>query len=96
MIEKIDIIEQVIYKYNDRFQLIGELPLTSDYDSFINTFSNGQDLLTVNITQPIKRVMRFYKIDMGIPESFDELDYSVMDESQQNSVDEFIELIKNS
>lgn len=96
MIEKIDIIGQIIYKYDNRFQLVGQLMVTSEYDSFINTFSNNQDLLTVNITQPIKRVMRFYKIDMGIPESFDELDYSVMNQNQQNSVDEFIELIKNS
>lgn len=96
MIEKIDIIGQTIYKYDNRFQLVGELVLTSEYDSFINTFSNGQDLLTVNISQPIKRVMRFYKIDMGIPESFDEIDYLVMDDNQKNSVDEFIELIKNN
>jgi hypothetical protein len=96
MIEKIDIIEQVIYKYDDQFQPIGETPLTSDYDAFINEFSDTQDLLTINISQPIKRIMKFYSINMGVPTSFDEIDYENMTDNQKIIVDDFIELIKNA
>ena len=95
MLEKIDIIGQVIYMYDKRFQSLGETPLTSEYDAFINEFSDTQDVLTVNISQPLKRIMKFYSIEMAIPKSFEELDYSEMTDEQKVILDNFITQIEN-
>ena len=53
MIEKIDIIGEQIFTYDENFNAIKTLPLISDYDVFIKEFSNTQNLLTVNISKPI-------------------------------------------
>ena len=90
MIEKIDIIGQVIYRYNDLQEQQESTPLTSEYDTFINEFSDTQDLLSINVSQPIKRIMKFYEIKEGIPNSFEELDYLEMTEPQQVILDNFI------
>jgi len=90
MIEKIDIVGQVIYRYNDLQEQQESIPLTSEYDTFINEFSDTQDLLSINVSQPIKRIMKFYEIKEGIPNSFEELDYLEMTEPQQVILDNFI------
>jgi len=90
MTEKIDIIGQVIYRYNDLQEQQESTPLTSEYDTFINEFSDTQDLLSINVSQPIKRIMKFYEIKEGIPNSFEELDYLEMTAPQQVILDNFI------
>jgi len=90
MIEKIDIVGQVIYRYNDLQEQQESIPLTSEYDTFINEFSDTQDLLSINVSQPIKRIMKFYEIKEGIPNSFEELDYLEMTAPQQLILDNFI------
>ena len=90
MIEKIDIVGQVIYRYTDLQEQQESIPLTSEYDTFINEFSDTQDLLSINVSQPIKRIMKFYEIKEGIPNSFEELDYLDMTSAQKVILDNFI------
>jgi len=90
MTEKIDIVGQVIYKYNELQEQQTSTPLTSEYDTFINEFSDTQDLLSINVSQPIKRIMKFYAIKEGIPNSFEELDYLDMTSAQKVILDNFI------
>lgn len=59
-------------------------------DTFKLTFMDTQDLLTINVSQPLKRIVKFYNIQMGIPESFDELDYNLMTAEQKTILDNFI------
>lgn len=95
-VTKIDIIEQDIFCYNEDNGTIVVYPLTSAYDDFMNAFSDTQDLLTVNITVPIPRVMKFYKIENSIPESFIEIDYVDMSTPDQIIFNDFIALIQSN
>ena len=92
---KIDIFKTEIVCYNEFYDEKEIFPLTSDYDFFLNEFSDTQDLLTVNIDNPIKRIMKFYKIENSIPESFTEIDYIDMTAGQKDILDQFINLIQN-
>jgi len=94
-VTKIDIMVDTIYCYDELTNEKVEYPLTSEYDFFMNEFSDTQDLLTVNITDPIARVMKFYGIENSIPKSFTELDYVDMTEEQKGIFDTFVELIKS-
>ena len=49
-----------------------------------------QELLTINVSQPAKRIIKFYNIEMGIPESFEELQYDSMTAEQKSALDNFI------
>ena len=93
-VTKIDIIADIIYCYDELNNQRVDYPLTSEYDFFMNEFSDTQDLLTVNITNPITRVMKFYKIDESVPESIVEIDYLTMSENQKIIFDSFVEMIK--
>ena len=75
-VTKIDIIVDTIYCYDEITNERVNYPLTSEYDFFMNEFSDTQELLTVNITDPIARIMKFYTIENSIPKSFTELNYS--------------------
>jgi len=94
-VTKIDIISTEIYAYNELDNTKEIYPLTSEYDFFINEFSDTQELLTVNISDPIARIMKFYTIENSVPKSFTELDYIDMTEEQKVIFDTFVELIKN-
>lgn len=94
-VTKIDIIIDTIYCYNELTNERIDYPLTSEYDFFINEFSDTQELLTVNISDPIARIMKFYTIENSIPKSFIELDYIDMTEEQKIIFDTFIEMIKS-
>ena len=94
-VTKIDIIGQDIFCYNEDNGNREIYPLTEEYNFFMNIFSDTQDLLTVNITVPIPRVMKFYTIENSIPESFIEIDYSEMTEEQKEAFDAFIAMIKS-
>ena len=94
-VTKIDIMVDTIYCYDELTNERVDYPLTSEYDFFMNEFSDTQDLLTVNITDPIARVMKFYTIENSIPKSFTELDYVDMTEEQKAIWNTFVELIKS-
>jgi hypothetical protein len=93
-VTKIDIISTEIYAYNELDNTKEIYPLTSEYDFFMNEFSDTQDLLTVNISDPIARIMRFYTIENSVPKSFTELDYIEMSKEQKAIFDTFVEMIK--
>lgn len=88
MTEKLDIIGNVLYRYDSDMEQ--QESTTFNDDTFETTFMDTQDLLTINVSQPIKRIIKFYNINMGVPESFEELDYDSMTEQQKTILDNFI------
>lgn len=95
-LEKIDLFKDFISTYNIKGEQLNTLSYIPEYDVFINEFSDTQDLLTINISQPIKRIMKFYSIDMGEPKSFIELNYFEMTDEKKLIIDNYIEQIKNN
>ncbi len=93
-VTKIDIMGVEIYAYDELANTKEIYPLTSEYDFFMNEFSDTQELLSVNIYNPIPRIMKFYGIENSIPQSFTELDYVDMTEQQQIDFNAFVEMIK--
>lgn len=92
---RIDIINNDIVAYDEIASTKEIYPLTSEYDFFMDEFSDTQELLSVNIYSPIPRVMKFYSIENSIPKSFTELDYNDMSEEQQIIWNEFVTMIKD-
>lgn len=88
MTEKFDVIGNVLYRYNSDMEQ--QESTTFNDSTFETTFMDTQDLLTINVSQPIKRIMKFYDINMGVPESFEELDYDSMTTEQKSVLDDFI------
>lgn len=91
---RIDILYNEIVAYDEIANTKEIYPLTSEYDFFMDEFSDTQELLSVNIYSPIPRVMKFYSIENSIPKSFTELNYDDMTEEQQAIWDEFVTMIK--
>jgi hypothetical protein len=94
-VTKIDIIGTEIYAYDELDNTKEIYPLTKEYDFFMNEFSDTQELLTVNISDPIARIMKFYTIENSVPKSFEELDYVDMTREQKVIFDTFVEMIKS-
>ena len=94
-VTKIDIIGESIFCYDELANTQETYPLTSEYDFFMNTFSDTQDLLSINIFLPLPRVMKFYEIIDSNPKSFIEIDYNTMTDEQKESFDLFITMIKS-
>lgn len=88
MTEKFDIIDDLIFRYDSEMEQ-QESSILNNND-FKNAFIDNEDLLTINVSQPLKRIVKFYNIQMGIPESFDELDYNLMTAEQKTILDNFI------
>jgi hypothetical protein len=93
-VTKIDIMVDTIYCYDELTNERVNYPLTAEYDFFMNEFSDTQELLTVNISDPIARIIKFYNIENSVPNSFTELDYVDMTEEQKGIFDAFVEMIK--
>ncbi len=93
-VTKIDIMGLEIYAYDELANKKEIYPLTAEYDFFMNEFSDTQELLSVNIYNPIPRIMKFYGIENSIPKDFTELDYVDMTEQQKKCFDSFFEMIK--
>lgn len=94
-VTKIDIMGVEIYAYDELANTKEIYPLTAEYDFFINKFSDTQELLSVNIYNPIPRIMKFYGIENGIPKDFTELDYVDMTIGQKADFDSFVAIIKS-
>jgi hypothetical protein len=94
-VTKIDIITDTIYCYDELTNERVDYPLTEEYDFFMNEFSDTQDLLSVNIYNPIPRIMKFYTIENSTPKSFTELDYVDMTVEQKATWDSFVTMIKS-
>ena len=93
-VTKIDIMGLEIYAYDELANKKEIYSLTPEYDFFMEAFSDTQELLSVNIYNPIPRVMKFYGIENSIPKEFTELDYVDMTVEQKADFDSFVELIK--
>ena len=93
-VTKIDIMGLEIYAYDELANKKEIYPLTPEYDFFIEAFSDTQELLSVNVYNPIPRIMKFYGIENSIPKEFTELDYVDMTVEQKADFDAFVELIK--
>ena len=93
-VTKIDIMGLEIYAYNELENKREIYSLTAEYDFFMNEFSDTQELLSVNIYNPIPRIMKFYGIENSIPKEFTELDYLNMTNGQKKCFDSFVEMIK--
>jgi hypothetical protein len=93
-VTKIDIMVDTIYCYDELTNERVDYPLTAEYDFFMDEFSDTQELLSVNIYNPIPRIMKFYTIENSVPKSFTELDYVDMTEEQKGIFDSFVDIIK--
>ena len=94
-VSKIDIMAESIFCYDELDNTVETLPLTQEYDFFMNTFSDTQDLLSVNIYNPIPRIVKFYGILDSRPDTFVEIDYDTMNVPEKESFDAFVTLIKS-
>lgn len=95
MMEKIDIINGVIYVYDENMELIKsiELNVLSNLDL---TFLDGSKLFTLNISNPVKRVIKFYELEgVDTKAIFEETLYENMTEKQVIDFDNFIMIINN-
>jgi hypothetical protein len=88
MTEKFDIINNVTYRYDSDMEQQESVPFNDN--TFESTFMDTQDILSINVTFPVKRIVKFYNVEMGIPESFTELDYDSMTAEQKSVLDGFI------
>lgn len=90
MTEKFDIFKNSNVLYRQDSDGVNQTDGVFNDTTFESTFMDTQDLLTINVSQPIKRIMKFYNIEMGIPESITELDYDSMTAEQKIVLDDFI------
>lgn len=93
-LEKIDIIGLDIHCYTLDGSYLKLVNMTSEFNEFTSLFSDTEDLLTINITDPIPRLIKFYGIKDSIPKEVIHLNYSDMTEEQKLSWNSFVTLIK--
>jgi len=93
MVEKIDVIEEVIYVYDENMDLIKSIPLDT-LEGLDLSYLDGCKLFTLNISQPIKRVIKFSELE-GIDTKavFVETLYENMTTQQATDFDNFVLLI---
>ena len=93
MIEKIDVIENIIYVYDEKMELIKSINLDT-IPGLDLTYLDGCKLFTLNISQPIKRVIKFSELQ-GIDSNavFVETLYENMTPQQTTDFDNFVSLI---
>jgi hypothetical protein len=95
MIEKIDVIGKDILIYDENFKLINSLNLDI-LDDLDLTYLDGCKMLTFNLTQPIKRVIKFFELNvLEATAEFGEFIYSEMTEQQKTDFDNFVQLVEN-
>ena len=94
-LEKIDIIGLDIHCYTLDGSYLKLVNMASEFNDFTSLFSDTEDLLTINITDPIPRLIKFYEIKDSIPEEVILLNYSDMTEEQKLTWDSFVTSIKS-
>lgn len=91
MIEKLDIIDTAVYCYDEQYALIKTLDL-SQFQDVDFTYLEGSKLFTLNVTQPIKRVVKFTEINgIDTQAEFVEYPYVDMTTEQQANFDSFVQ-----
>jgi hypothetical protein len=91
MVEKIDVINGVVYVYNSEMELVNSINV-SDL-SFDLSYLDGSKLFTLNISQPIKRTVKFSELQ-GIDTSaiYEETLYENMTVQQKLDFDNLVDL----
>lgn len=93
MVEKIDVINGVIYIYDENMEMLKSINLDTLSDLDL-TYLDGCKLFTLNISQPLKRVVKFTELqDLGVDAVFVETHYENMTEQQLTDFDSFVALI---
>lgn len=88
--EKIDIIEQDVYCYNEFGEKIKSLKLDQFTDVDFS-YLEGARLFTLNISQPVKRVVKFTQLNLeSYTAEFTEYPYADMTTEQQADFDSFV------
>jgi hypothetical protein len=95
MIEKIDIIDTAVYCYDEQYALIKTLDL-SQFQDVDFAYLDGSKLFTLNVTQPIKRAIKFREINgLDTQAEFVEYPYADMTPEQQAEFDSFVQQAEN-
>lgn len=93
MVEKIDVINGVVYVYNSDMELINSINVDT-ITSLDLTYLDGCKLFSLNISQPIKRTVKFSELQgMDSNAIFVETLYENMTEQQLLDFDSFVNLI---
>lgn len=93
MVEKIDVINNIIYVYDENMELIKSINLDT-LDGLDLSYLDGCVLLTINISQPVKRVVKFSQLQgLDSDAVFVETHYENMTEQQLLDFDNFVALI---
>jgi hypothetical protein len=89
-LEKLDIIGEAVYCYNDKFELVKTLAL-SDFKGIDFEYLKDSKLFTLNVTQPIKRAIKFTELNgLDSQAAFIEYPYVDMTPEQQAEFDSFV------
>jgi hypothetical protein len=89
-LEKLDIIGEAVYCYNDKFELVKTLAL-SDFTGIDFEYLKDSKLFTLNVTQPIKRAIKFTELNgLDSQAEFTEYPYADMTPEQQAEFDSFV------
>ena len=96
MIEKLDIIDQAVYCYDKQLNLVKSLEL-NQFQGIDFSYLQEAKLFTLNVSQPIKRVVKFSEINgLNTNAEFVEYPYIDMTEEQQAAFDNFVEQAENA
>lgn len=96
MIEKLDIINNYVYCYNDQFELVKTLEI-SQFQGIDFSYVNGSKMFTLNVTNPIKRAIYFKELnDLNTTSEFVEYPYEDMTAEQKVDFDNFVEQANNA
>lgn len=90
MIEKIDIVGESVCLYDEQMEYVKEI-LLSDFQNVDFSYLEGAKIFTINITNPIKRVVKFSEINgLNSTAEFVEYPYTDMDDQQKADFDSFV------
>ena len=91
MIEKLDIINDFVYCYNDKLELAKTLEI-SQFQGVDFSYVNGSKIFTLNVTNPIKRALYFKELNaLNTTAEFVEYPYEDMTAKQQEDFDNFVQ-----
>ena len=89
-LEKLDIIGEAVYCYDDKYELVKTLAL-SDFTGIDFSYLKDSKLFTLNVTQPIKRAIKFTELNgLDTQAEFVEFPYTDMTPEQQAEFDSFV------
>jgi len=95
MVEKIDVINGVIYTYDENMEQIKSISLDT-LEGLDLSYLDNCKLLTINISQPVKRVVKFSELQgLETDAVFVETLYENMTEQQALDFNNFVALINS-